>query len=54
MTNKLDKSNASTGHIATQAAQPKHRSSSNERISSARLAIDVWEWFFLLKPTPTP
>ena len=54
VTNRSDKSNALTGHIATQAAQPKHRPSFNERISPARLAIGVWEWFFLLKPTPTP
>ena len=53
ITKRFERYNASTGQIATQAAQPKQRPSSSERISCAS-----WHWLVevvaLLKPTPTP
>ena len=48
ITKRFERSNASTGQIATQAAQPKQRPSSSERISPARLGI------CLLYTSPSP
>ncbi len=53
ITKRFDRSNASTGQIATQAAQPKQRPSSSERISPARLGIGWWKWLLYSNP-PRP
>ena len=53
-TRSPDKSNASTGQIATQAAQPKHLPSLRERTSPGRLAIDCAERLGVLKTNPNP
>ena len=53
ITKRFERSNASTGQIATQAAQPKQRPSSSERISPARLGIGWWKWLLYSNP-PRP
>ena len=53
-TRSPDKSNASTGQIATQAAQPKHLTSSRVRISPGRLAIDAAGGLGVLNIHPNP
>ena len=54
ITRSPDKSNASTGQIATQAAQPKHLPSLRARISPGRFAIDCSERIGVLKTHPNP
>ena len=53
-TRSPDKSNASTGQIATQAAHPKHLPSLRERTSPGRFAIDYAERLGVLKTHPNP